>query len=207
MNRSRAGICLIVSAFLVLAAVAAGASGGTEAAASTAAPEAAMPTADFAGLDRDTYFTVAEFERLTGRTIAQYNESPMTAALVAEGELPPVEERLPEQPPGAAPVLHRQEHRQVRRHACRSTPGLPTWGRPVPRSSTSSAPRRSTPRTSSPTWPSRSSRRTAARPGSSPCARASSGPTAPRGRAMTCCSGTRTWPTTRSSSRRPTTCC
>ena len=98
MNRSRAGICLIVSAFLVLAAVAAGASGGTEAAASTAAPEAAAPAAEFAGLDRDTYATVAEFERLTGRTIAQYNESPMTAALVAEGKLPPVEERLPEQP-------------------------------------------------------------------------------------------------------------
>ena len=98
MNRSRAGICLIVSAFLVLAAVAAGASGGTEAAAPTAAPEAAAPAAEFAGLDRDTYATVAEFERLTGRTIAQYHESPMLAALVAEGKLPPVEERLPEQP-------------------------------------------------------------------------------------------------------------
>ena len=98
MNRSGAGICLIASAFLVLAAVAVSAGGESEGAAATAGPEAAAPTADFAGLDRDTYFTVAEFERLTGRTIAQYNESPMTAALVAEGKLPPVEERLPEQP-------------------------------------------------------------------------------------------------------------
>lgn len=43
------------------------------------------------------YNTVAEFEAATGQTLS-YNEAPQFAELVKEGKLPPVEERLPENP-------------------------------------------------------------------------------------------------------------
>ena len=42
--------------------------------------------------------TLADFERDTGQTITSFGEAPMLAAMVAAGELPPVEERLPEEP-------------------------------------------------------------------------------------------------------------
>ncbi len=44
------------------------------------------------------FATPAEYTRVTGNTIASFGESPMLAALVAEGVLPPVEERLPDEP-------------------------------------------------------------------------------------------------------------
>ena len=206
MNRSAAGICLVASAFLVLAAVAASAGGESEGAASTAAPEAAMPTADFAGLDRDTYFTVAEFERLTGRTIAQYNESPMTAALVAEGELPPVEERLPEQPLVQLPF---STDKSIGKYGgtlqinSRASYMGPTGAE---KQHFISAEKEYTQNI----FPNLAESFESPDGGKTWIITMRKGlkcPTAPRGRAMTCCSGTRTWPTTRSSSRRPTTCC
>ena len=42
--------------------------------------------------------TLADFERDTGQTITSFSEAPMLAAMVQAGELPPVEERLPEEP-------------------------------------------------------------------------------------------------------------
>ena len=42
--------------------------------------------------------TLADFERDTGQTITSFGEAPMLAAMVAAGDLPPVEERLPEEP-------------------------------------------------------------------------------------------------------------
>ena len=42
------------------------------------------------------YQSVAAYEQATGNTIDGFNESPLLAARVAEGTLPPVEERLPQ---------------------------------------------------------------------------------------------------------------
>ena len=44
------------------------------------------------------YATLADYEQATGNTIATFSEAPMLAAMVAAGELPPVQERLPEEP-------------------------------------------------------------------------------------------------------------
>ena len=60
-----------------------------------------MPNAPDPGVDinvNNLFSTQAEFEELTGETIDSYQESPMMAEMVANGELPPVEERLPEEP-------------------------------------------------------------------------------------------------------------
>jgi len=44
------------------------------------------------------YATPADMEKQTGKKITQYKESPMLADLVKQGKLPPVQERLPEEP-------------------------------------------------------------------------------------------------------------
>ncbi len=44
------------------------------------------------------YATPAEYEEATGEKIIEFKESPDLAKLVEKGELPPVEERLPEEP-------------------------------------------------------------------------------------------------------------
>ena len=92
MKKLRASTAVFVLASILIL------SAGTLWAAATAeagAAETAGMDATFEGLDRNTYFTVSEFERLTGRKIERYSEAPMLAAMVAAGELPPVEERLP----------------------------------------------------------------------------------------------------------------
>jgi len=53
---------------------------------------------DYKGEHRWSYATPEEYEKLTGKKIEKYNESPMLRTKVAAGELPPVEERLPEEP-------------------------------------------------------------------------------------------------------------
>jgi len=50
------------------------------------------------------YTTLAEYEKATGKTITKFNEAPMLRTLVAAGELPPVEERLPEEPMVVVPL-------------------------------------------------------------------------------------------------------
>jgi len=42
--------------------------------------------------------TLQEYEKATGKTIGTFNEAPMLRTMVAAGELPPVSERLPEEP-------------------------------------------------------------------------------------------------------------
>ena len=59
-----------------------------------ATPEQAAAVAGEGGI---IYPTLANYEELTGKTIATYNEAPMLQELVAAGELPPVEQRLPEE--------------------------------------------------------------------------------------------------------------
>jgi len=50
------------------------------------------------GLAQKIYSTLAEYEKLTGNKIEKFNEAPILKTRVAAGELPPVEERLPEEP-------------------------------------------------------------------------------------------------------------
>ena len=42
--------------------------------------------------------TIADYEAATGNQIAEFHQAPMLDALVADGTLPPVEERLPDEP-------------------------------------------------------------------------------------------------------------
>lgn len=51
-----------------------------------------------------TYNTLEEYETLTGNKIGKFNEAPMLRTMVAAGEIPPVEERLPEEPLVIEPV-------------------------------------------------------------------------------------------------------
>ena len=44
------------------------------------------------------YATLADYEQATGNSISTFSEAPMLAAMVAAGELPPLQERLPEEP-------------------------------------------------------------------------------------------------------------
>ena len=49
-------------------------------------------------------FTLSEYEEITGNKIDKYSEAPMLKALVTAGELPPVEERIPEEPVVVLPI-------------------------------------------------------------------------------------------------------
>ena len=55
-------------------------------------PNAAFKTGAF------VYATPADYTSATGNEITSYQEAPELAAMVAAGELPPVEQRLPEEP-------------------------------------------------------------------------------------------------------------
>jgi peptide/nickel transport system substrate-binding protein len=50
----------------------------------------------FSSIDNFRVWNLDDYEAETGNTIAAFNEAPMLAELVASGELPPLEERLPE---------------------------------------------------------------------------------------------------------------
>ncbi|MCK4420058.1 hypothetical protein KAV79_09645, partial [Candidatus Aerophobetes bacterium] len=49
-------------------------------------------------LAQQTWDTLQEYEKATGNKIEKFSESPMLRTKVAAGELPSVEERLPEEP-------------------------------------------------------------------------------------------------------------
>ena len=75
-------------------------SGGTGEGASQTSEAGASVQGQALGLYPE-YFqfaTLTEFEQVTGNTITQFGEAPMLAEMVARGELPPVDERLPEEP-------------------------------------------------------------------------------------------------------------
>ncbi len=62
--------------------------------AATAAPTEAPAAGDVA----PGYYNLADFEEQTGKMLEKFGEAPMLAEKVTAGELPPVEERLPENP-------------------------------------------------------------------------------------------------------------
>ena len=70
--------------------------------ATQAEPEAAAGAAmgEPLGIHPDIWMfaTLSELEEYTGQEITQFGEAPELAEMVANGELPPVEERLPEEP-------------------------------------------------------------------------------------------------------------
>ena len=87
-------ILLILFALLFCTSFAVYAAGGTG-----EAPAAG--TAGFNYMEEyGTYHwtTPADFERATGETLGSYKEAPMLAEMVRNGELPPVEDRLPLEP-------------------------------------------------------------------------------------------------------------
>jgi len=55
-------------------------------------------------LAQGVYSTLSEYEKLTGKKIEKFNEPPMLKVKVAAGELPPVEQRLPEEPQIIEPI-------------------------------------------------------------------------------------------------------
>ena len=100
-------IALALSLALLLAALPLVAGGDEESgAAGTAAATAAAESTAVAGTPfvDHIWASPAAYEKATGNTIAAFHESPLLAARVAQGELPPVEERLPESPQVIRPI-------------------------------------------------------------------------------------------------------
>ena len=87
-------LALIALAAGTAAAAAFAAGEGEEGAQTGAAAE--MMMAEYG--DVWQWDTLADYERDTGNTITSFSEAPMLAAMVQAGELPPVAERLPEEP-------------------------------------------------------------------------------------------------------------
>ena len=86
----RTRLTVMVGAVLV-AAVAAFGAGTTE--------DSAIPTpAGAATGELIVYNTPADYQAATGKQLPSFNEAPVLAAQVANGELPPVQERLPDEP-------------------------------------------------------------------------------------------------------------
>lgn len=50
------------------------------------------------------YATVQDYQQITGKRIAHFNEAPMLSQLVKQGKLPPIKERLPQDPKVIVPV-------------------------------------------------------------------------------------------------------
>jgi len=82
----------------------------------TSAPESA-----YKGEHRWNWATPQDYEKVTGKRIEKYNESPLLRAKVAAGELPPVEERLPEEPLVVNPYEEIGEYGGIAHVACPST--------------------------------------------------------------------------------------
>jgi peptide/nickel transport system substrate-binding protein len=50
------------------------------------------------------YNNIQDYQKATGKKIDKFNEAPMLADLVKQGKLPPVEQRLPQEPLVVAPL-------------------------------------------------------------------------------------------------------
>lgn len=109
-------LALIIPLMIALVATMAVASGEEEAGgAAMGAPVGEVipqSTVDAAG-DAVVFATPAEYQSKTGLTIPPYTEAPMLAAMVAAGELPPVEDRISEDPLVLLPL---SEVKQVGRY-------------------------------------------------------------------------------------------
>ena len=92
------------------------AAGGEEEGAAAATEAAMAASAEVqAAIDSGTWVwaTLADYEQDTGNRLTSFGEAPMLAALVAAGELPPVEERHLRGTAGDQPV---RRDRHLRRH-------------------------------------------------------------------------------------------
>lgn len=65
--------------------------------AAAAEPEE-LPAGKYSTVTPKIYVSLSQYESETGNRITSFGEAPALAALVAAGELPPVEERLPDEP-------------------------------------------------------------------------------------------------------------
>ena len=99
--RSCPATCLFAAALLLLAGPGIWAGGQEDSSAvdSGAAPAAAAEMAASVELPRagQAHYNLSDYEALTGRTLT-FKEAPLLAARVQAGELPPVDQRLPEEP-------------------------------------------------------------------------------------------------------------
>ena len=99
--RSCSATCLFAAALLLLAGPGIWAGGQEDgpAADSGAAPAAAAEMAASVELPRagQAHYNLSDYEALTGRTLT-FKEAPLLAARVQAGELPPVDQRLPDEP-------------------------------------------------------------------------------------------------------------
>ncbi len=71
------------------------------------------------------YNTIADYANATGKTITSFQEAPMLADMVAAGDLPPVDERLPDEPYVVVPY---QEIGQYGGYAYVGRDGTGHWG-------------------------------------------------------------------------------
>lgn len=127
---------LTAAAALALMPWAAFAGGGDESpaatAAETSAPAAAQPMPEAEGLVPgmvNFYATVTEYEQATGNRIAGFREAPLLAARVEAGELPPLAERMPDDPMVIIPLDSIGSYGGSLRHAALSpvTAGAESW--------------------------------------------------------------------------------
>ena len=106
-------MCLVTT--LLLAAPAKETPGAEDAAAAASAGDGQL----------QVYTTLTDYLEATGRTIGKYNEAPMLATRVAAGELPPVEDRIPEDVMVLDPIEIGEYGGRLVGHAY---PGTRTWG-------------------------------------------------------------------------------
>ena len=78
----------------IVALAVAGPSFGGGAADSTATDASVFTVVTGEALGAPLFATLEDYERATGTQISEFREAPMLAAMVAAGELPPVEERV-----------------------------------------------------------------------------------------------------------------
>ena len=91
---------LALTVALCLPAALAAAGGEEEGSAAAAGGGMAASAEVQAAIDSGTWVwaTLADYEQDTGNRLTSFGEAPMLAAKVAAGELPPVEERISEEP-------------------------------------------------------------------------------------------------------------
>ncbi len=108
---SRVKIRFLGTILLLFAVVLAACGGAPAAPAEPAAPEAPAAEGDATTSESSTeaptgefthqvvrFNTMADYEAATGNQITEFHQAPMLDAQVADGTLPPVEERLPDEP-------------------------------------------------------------------------------------------------------------
>ncbi|MBT3273713.1 MAG: ABC transporter substrate-binding protein [Spirochaetales bacterium] len=82
-------VVMLVSAAMLFAG------GDKESDTSTAGSSTSMAATSSSGI-QPGYYNLADFEQMTGARITDFNEAPLLAERVAAGDLPPLEDRLPD---------------------------------------------------------------------------------------------------------------